>query len=174
MAELQTNLMTKTDAQSELQLVVFNIGAEEFGVEIKKVQEIIRMANITEIPRAPTYVKGVINLRGRILVVISLNVIMGTGCREYDTNTRIIIVNIDNTIMGFIVDSVSEVLHLSSKDIEPAPPLITSKVRSEYLGGVGKLDGRLLILLNIDKMLNAEELQHIQNISPESDEKSAS
>jgi purine-binding chemotaxis protein CheW len=170
MAELQTNLITKTDAQGELQLVVFNIGTEEFGVEIKKVQEIIRMANITEIPRAPTYVKGVINLRGRIIVVISLNVIMGTGSRGYDTNTRIIIVSIDNTIMGFIVDSVSEVLRVSNEDIEPAPPLILSKIRSEYLGGVGKLDDRLLILLNIDKMLNAEELQHIQNVSPVSDE----
>ncbi|MCG2735830.1 MAG: chemotaxis protein CheW [Candidatus Methanoperedenaceae archaeon] len=170
MIDLHTNLMKKTDTPGELQLVIFNIGSEEFGIEIKKVQEIIRMPNITEIPRAPSFVKGVINLRGRIIVVISLNVILGIGCREYNANTRIIVVDIDSTVMGFIVESVSEVLHISSKDVELPSPLITSKIQSEYIEGVGKLDDRLLILLNIDKMLNAEELKKIHSISPESEE----
>lgn len=163
MIDLHTNMMTKTDTRGELQLVIFNIGSEEFGIEIKTVQEIIRMPNITEIPRAPSFVKGVINLRGRIIVVISLNVIMGIGCREYNANTRIIVVDIDSTVMGLIVESVSEVLRISSKDVEPPSPLITSKIQSEYIEGVGKLDDRLLILLNIDKMLNAEELQKIHS-----------
>lgn len=170
MKDLHTNMMTKTDTCGELQFVIFNIGSEEFGIEIKKVQEIIRMPKITEIPRAPSFVKGVINLRGRIIVVISLNVIMGIGCREYNANTRIIVVDIDSTVMGLIVESVSEVLRISSKDVEPPSPLITSKIQSEYIEGVGKLDDRLLILLNIDKMLNAEELQKIHSISPESEE----
>jgi purine-binding chemotaxis protein CheW len=167
MIDLHTNMMTKTYTHGELQLVVFHIGTDVFGVEIKKVQEIIRMPRITEIPRAPSFVKGVINLRGRIIVVISLNVIMGIGCGEYNTNTRIIVVDIDSTVMGFLVESVSEVLRISYEDVEPVPPLITNKIRSEYLEGVCKLDDRLLILLNIDRMLNADELQKIHSISPE-------
>ncbi len=159
----------KPDAQADIeaQLVVFNINTEEFGLEIKNVQEIIRMTNITEIPRAPLYVKGIINLRGRIIVVISLNVIMGMQSREHDANTRIIVADVDGVVMGFIVDSVSEVIRLSNKNIEPAPPVITNKIRTEYFRGVGKINGRLLILLNLAKMLNEEELQKVHNISAE-------
>jgi purine-binding chemotaxis protein CheW len=173
MADLHTNLTAKTDTSGEFQLVVFNIGTEEFGIDIKKVREIIRMTNVTEIPGAPPYVKGVINLRGRIIVVMNMNVIMGIKSREYDTRTRIVMVEFDNVEMGFIVESVSEVLCIYRKDIEPAPPLITGKIRSEYLEGVGKLEGRLLILLNIEKMLSVEELQNISSISPEIEELSA-
>ncbi len=156
---------TKTSVNDELQLVVFRLGSEEFGVEIKTVQEIIRMANITGIPRAPPYVRGIINLRGRIIVVINLNVILGMGSRENDENTRIIVADIDNTVTGFVVDSVSEVMRLPEKNVEPAPPIITNRIRTEYLRGVGKMDDRLLIMLNLDKMLSAEELQNIQSMS---------
>jgi purine-binding chemotaxis protein CheW len=144
MANLHTNLIDKTDTGGEFQLVVFNIGTEEFGIDIKKVREIIRMVNITEIPGAPPYVKGVINLRGRIIVVINMNVIMGIKSREYDARTRIVLLELDNMEMGFIVESVTEVLRICCKDIEPAPPLITGRIRSEYLEGVGKLEDRLL------------------------------
>ncbi|MBU4138832.1 MAG: chemotaxis protein CheW [Euryarchaeota archaeon] len=140
---------------------------EEFGVEIDTVQEIIRMINITEIPRAPPYVKGLINLRGRIIVVINLSTIMRVGSNEPDANTRIIVADVDGTVMGFIVDSVSEVIRLSAKSIEPTPSIITNKIRSEYIKGVGKINERLLILLNLNKMLSSEELIHIQNMSSE-------
>src|SRR5512136_2753016 len=117
----------KARSGDELQLVVFNIGPEEFGVEIMNVQEIIRMTNITKIPQASGFVKGIINLRGKIIVVINLNVIMGMASKENDENTRIIVADIGETVMGFIVDSVSEVIRLPSSSVEPAPAVIASK-----------------------------------------------
>ncbi len=149
----------------ELQLVVFNIGREEFGVEITKVQEIIRMTSITGIPQAPDYIRGIINLRGRIIVVLNLNVIMGMETKEQDENTRIIVANIDETIMGFIVDSVSEVIRLPEDNVEPAPAVIASKIGTEYVMGVGKLEDRLLILLDLDRILGKSQLLGVREIS---------
>ena len=108
----------KAKSSDELQLVVFTIGTEEFGVEIMNVQEIIRMTNITKIPQASGYVKGIINLRGKIIVVINLNVIMGMEGKEQDENTRIIVADIGDTVMGFVVDSVSEVSRMSEGSVE--------------------------------------------------------
>lgn len=157
----------KAKSGDELQLVVFNIGPEEFGVEIMNVQEIIRMTNITKIPQASGYVKGIINLRGRIIVVINLNVIMGMEGKEQDENTRIIVADIGDTVMGFIVDSVSEVIRLPESSVEPAPAVIANKIGTEYVRGVGKLEDRLLILLDLDKILSANELHNINTITSE-------
>lgn len=157
----------KAKSGDELQLVVFNIGTEEFGVEIMNVQEIIRMINITKIPQASAFVKGIINLRGRIIVVIDLNVIMGMQSREHDENTRIIVADIGDTVMGFIVDSVSEVIRLPESSVEPAPAIIANKIGTEYVRGVGKMEDRLLILLDLDKILSKNELNNIHNISSE-------
>jgi purine-binding chemotaxis protein CheW len=165
MAEQPQDVKTKTN--DELQLVVFNIGSEEFGVEIMKVQEIIRMTNITKIPQASGFVKGIINLRGKIIVVINLNVIMGMESKEQDENTRIIVTDIGNTVMGFIVDSVSEVIRLPVNSVESAPAIIANKIGTEYVRGVGKLEDRLLILLDLDKILGAKELLNVRNISNE-------
>jgi purine-binding chemotaxis protein CheW len=164
MAQKQTR-DAKTRSGDELQLVVFNIGREEFGVEITRVQEIIRMTSITGIPQAPDYIRGIINLRGRIIVVLNLNVIMGMETREQDENTRIIVANIDETVMGFIVDSVSEVIRLPEKNVEPAPAVIAGKIGTEYVMGVGKLEDRLLILLDLDRMLGRNLLLNVQKIS---------
>ena len=130
-------------------------------------QEIIRMTNITKIPQASGYVKGIINLRGRIIVVINLNVIMGMESKEQDENTRIIVTDIGNTVMGFIVDSVSEVIRLQVNNVESAPDIIANKIGTEYVRGVGKLEDRLLILLDLDKILGANELLNVRNISNE-------
>ncbi|HEY9204825.1 MAG TPA: chemotaxis protein CheW [Candidatus Methanoperedens sp.] len=165
MTNKSKNEITETTADGELQLVVFAIGSEEFGVEIMNVQEIIRMTNITRIPQAPGYIRGIINLRGKIIVVINLNVIMGMESKEQDENTRIIVASIGETVMGFVVDSVSEVIRLQQKEVEPAPAAIASRIGTEYVLGVGKLDNRLLILLNLDKILGAKELGGIQTIS---------
>ena len=167
MAEQTQNLKAQTSANDELQLVVFMIGTEEFGVEITNVQEIISMTSITRIPQAPNYVRGIINLRGRIIVVLNLNVIMGMESKEQDENTRIVVANIGETVMGFIVDSVSEVIRLPEKSIEPAPAVIASKIGTEYVRGVGKLEDRLLILLDLDKVLSANELHSVHTISQE-------
>jgi purine-binding chemotaxis protein CheW len=160
----------KARSGEELQLVVFKIGPEEFGVEIMNVQEIIRMTNITKIPQASGYVKGIINLRGRIIVVINLNVIMGMEGKEQDENTRIIVADIGDTVMGFIVDSVSEVIRIPESSVEPAPAVIANKIGTEYVRGVGKMENRLLILLDLDKILNANELHNINTITSEAAE----
>ena len=152
----------------ELQLVVFRLGDEEFGVEIGNVQEIIRMTSITRIPQAGDYINGIINLRGRIIVVINLNVVMGMeNTVKRDENVRIIVADVGDTVVGFMVDSVSEVIRLPIKDIEPAPAIIANRIGTEYLRGVGKMENRLLILLKLDKILGAEKLNSIQKISEE-------
>ncbi|NJD52104.1 MAG: chemotaxis protein CheW [Candidatus Methanoperedens sp.] len=157
----------KAKSGDELQLVVFNIGTEEFGVEIMNVQEIIRMTNITKIPQASGYVKGIINLRGRIIVVINLNVILGVESKEHNENTRIIVADIGETVMGFVVDAVSEVIRLPESSVEPAPAVIANKIGTEYVRGVGKMKDRLLILLDLDKILGANELHNINKITTE-------
>ncbi|NJD52101.1 MAG: chemotaxis protein CheW [Candidatus Methanoperedens sp.] len=166
MAQIQPQ-DAKAKSGDELQLVVFNIGTEEFGVEIMNVQEIIRMTNITKIPQASGYVKGIINLRGRIIVVINLNVIMGMESKENNENTRIIVADIGEIVMGFIVDAVSEVIRLPESSVEPAPAVIANKIGTEYVRGVGKMEDRLLILLNLDKILSANELHNINKITTE-------
>ncbi len=173
MEENRPGIKPDTQVDMEVQLVVFNINAEEFGLEIKNVQEIIRMPDITVIPEVPQYIKGIINLRGRIVVVISLHALMGMQVGENDANTRIIVADVGKTVMGFIVDSVSEVIRLPIKNIEPAPSIVTNKRGTEYFRGIGKIDGRLLVLLNLAKMLNAEELQNVKNISAQTAGKEA-
>ncbi len=151
----------------ELQLVVFNIGPEEFGMEIMKVQEIIRMTNITKIPQASNYIRGIINLRGKIIAVINLNMIMGMQSKEQDENTRIIVADIDNIVMGFIVDSVSEVIRMPASSIEPAPAIIASKIGTEFVNGVGKIGDRLLILPDFKRIINVQDLHQFRTVSSE-------
>ncbi|MGX9365896.1 chemotaxis protein CheW [Desulfoplanes sp. PS50] len=139
-----------------LQLVTFSIGEEEFGVEILKVQEIIRMLEITRVPKAPDFVEGVINLRGKVIPVIDLRLRFGLTAKEHDKKTRIIVIEINQMIVGFVVDSVSEVLRIPAGTIEPPPPVI-SGLDSEYISGVGKLDDRLLIMLDLNRLLSKEE-----------------
>src|SRR5512147_1018792 len=137
----------------ELQLVSFNIGSEEFGVDILKVQEINRMVEITRVPQAPHYVEGVINLRGKVIPIVDLRKRFNLQMKEYDKNTRIVVVDIGGTIMGMIVDAVSEVLRLPASTIE-APPEIVTGVNSEYIKGVAKLSDRLLIFLDLSKVID--------------------
>jgi purine-binding chemotaxis protein CheW len=131
------------------------------------------MTNITKIPQASGYVKGIINLRGRIIVVINLNVIIGMESKEQNENTRIIVADIGETVMGFIVDSVSEVIRMPESSVEPAPAVIANKIGTEYVRGVGKMEDRLLILLDLDKILSANELNNINAISAEATTTSA-
>ena len=140
-----------------LQLVTFGIGEEEFGIDILKVQEIIRIMDITKVPNAPPYVEGVINLRGKVIPVIDLRSRFGLDYRDHDSQTRIIVIDLHAMITGFVVDEVSEVLRIQSNTVEP-PPSVVAGVESEYIKGVGKLDDRLLILLDLDKLIPLEEL----------------
>lgn len=138
------------------QLVTFKIEDDEFGVDILKVQEINRMMNITRIPNAPDFVEGVINLRGKIIPVVDLRKKLGFPSKEHDKSTRIIVVELEGIVLGFIVDSVSEVLRIPSSTIEP-PPSIIRGIESEFIEGVGKLEDRLLILLELKKIFTTTE-----------------
>lgn len=149
-----------------LQLVSFNLGNEEFAVDILKIQEINRMTEITKVPRSPEFVEGVINLRGKVIPVIDLRKRLGLAEEEQSKNTRIVVMNIQRKIVGFIVDSVSEVLRISSNTVEPTPPMI-SGIDSEYIRGVGKLDDRLLILLDVNKVLSSGEVEMLDGPSVE-------
>lgn len=146
-----------------LQLVTFKLGTEEFGVDILKVQEINKMMNITKIPNAPAFIEGVINLRGKIIPIVDLRKRLGFREQPYDKSTRIIVVELEDLVLGFIVDSVSEVLRIPENTIEP-PPSMVAGIESEYIEGVGKLDDRLLILLELKKIFSSPERKDIENI----------
>lgn len=146
-----------------MQLVTFSIGEEEFGVDILKVQEIIRIMEITKVPRAQDFVEGVINLRGKVIPIIDLRRRFGFASKEHDKHTRIIVIEINNMIVGFVVDSVSEVLRIPAATVEPPPPVVAG-VESEYISGVGKLEDRLLILLDLDKLLSSEDLEAFSQV----------
>ncbi|MGE9986035.1 chemotaxis protein CheW [Desulfovibrio sp. SGI.169] len=146
-----------------LQLVTFSIGEEEFGVNILKVQEIIRTMEIAKVPRAPEFVEGVINLRGKVIPIIDLRRRFGLAPKAHDKNTRIIVIEINNIIVGFVVDAVSEVLRIPASTVEPPPPVVAG-VDSDYISGVGKLQDRLLIMLDLDKLLSSEDMDMLNNM----------
>jgi purine-binding chemotaxis protein CheW len=149
----ETQNMKSTGAVNELlQLVSFKISEEEFGIDILKVQEIIRMLEITQVPNSPQYVDGVINLRGKVIPIVDLRCRFGMERREHDRNSRIVVVELSGKIIGFVVDSVNEVLRIPKNVTEPPPELVTG-VDTKYITAVGKLEDRLLILLDLDKVL---------------------
>jgi len=154
--------LAKTDG-SLLQLVTFKVAEEEFGLEILKVQEIIRTMEITKVPRSPAFVEGVINLRGKVIPIIDLRRRFGLDTRAHDQQTRIVVIELGQMIVGFVVDSVSEVLRIPAATVEPPPPIVAG-IDSEYINGVGKLPDRLLILLDLDKLLTADERLAVDGI----------
>ncbi len=147
-----------------IQLVTFKLGNEEFAVDILKVQEINKMINITRIPNAPAFVEGVINLRGKIIPIVDLRRRLGFEGRSFDKSTRIIVVELDSMVLGFIVDSVSEVLRISENTVEPPPPLM-SGTESEDIEGVGKLENRLLILVELKKIFTSHDRREIEIVA---------
>ena len=146
-----------------LQLVTFRIGNEEFGFNIFKVKEINKMMDITQIPNSQSSVKGVVNLRGSVIPVVSLREKLNFSIEDYTSKTRIIVVEYQNKSIGFIVDEVSEVLRIDSSIIEK-PPEMTTSVESAYINGVAKLENRLLILLDLDKILTQEEEMALESV----------
>lgn len=158
----------KTSSNNEslelLQLVSFTIANEEFGVDILKVQEINRMFQITKVPNSPEYVDGVINLRGRVIPVIDLRTKLSLQRKPHDKDTRIIVVELEGRTIGFIVDKVKEVLRIPNSIIEP-PPDIVAGLNAEYITAVGKLEDRLLILLDLEKIISGKEKEELSVIS---------
>jgi purine-binding chemotaxis protein CheW len=154
--------MTAKNGGELLQLVTFTINEEEYGIEILKVQEIIRTMGMTKVPNAPLFVEGLINLRGKVIPIINLRTRFNLERRDYDAQTRIVVIEIHAMVIGFVVDSVSEVLRIAADTVEPAP-LIVSGIDSDYIKGVGKLDERLLLLLDLEKLLSQEELHKLKH-----------
>lgn len=140
-----------------MQLVSFRLAQEEYGIEITKVQEIILPGEITRVPRTPDYVKGLINLRSEVIPVVDLRRRFDLPAQETNDETRIMVVNVHGKTLGMIVDAVSEVLRVAKDQIVP-PPTTVAGIGHEYLTGLVKLNDRLLILLNIDRVLNEEEM----------------
>jgi len=148
----------------EFKAIVFRLADETYGIEVDKVRTIERMSPVTRVPKTPPFVKGVINLRGNVVPVIDLRGRFGLPEVEPDANTRIVIVNVADMEVGFIVDSANDVIDLTEDMIED-PPEIVGGVKAKYLRGVAKLeDGRLLVLLNLPEVLNKSEIVQLEQI----------
>lgn len=137
--------------------LTFVLGGEEYGLEILKVREIIGVMDITSVPQTPVFVKGVINLRGKVIPVIDLRLKFGMEEAQPTDETCIIVVDIGGSLIGIFVDTVSEVLDVTADQIEP-PPSFGSAIDTAFILGMGKIKGKVKILLDIDKVLSAEEL----------------
>jgi purine-binding chemotaxis protein CheW len=151
---------------NDLHMVTFRVGSELFGVPIAVIQEIVRVPTITHIPQAPSFIEGVINLRGRVITVIDMRKRLQHQISNQDEDSRkrrILVVEANNRLIGVIVDEVSEVLKISDDKVEPAPPMVAG-ISNQYIKGVGKLDHNLLILIDIEKVLTADELTSIGQI----------
>ena len=148
----------------EQQLVVFELSNELYGINIAMVESIIKVQAITKLPQTPAYVKGVTNLRGSVLPVIDLRTRFALNEKEDSRQTRIMIVTLGSVKAGIIVDGVSEVLRISDESIEPLPPMVNS-VDSAFLKGIVRLEDRLIILLELSKVLNLDEQRSLESIS---------
>ena len=150
----------------ENQIVIFELGEEFFGVDIAAVESIIKMQPITRMPHAPAFVEGVTNLRGKVLPVIDLRSRFGLDVRETDKNSRIIVISVNHTEVGMIVDGVSEVLTITDQTVEPAPP-IASTVDSRFITGIAKIDSRLVILVDLEGVLSSSEQFEVNTLLAE-------
>ena len=158
---MSANALVKLDEASKhdelIQLVSFNLDQEEYGVEVLKVREIIRMNTITHMPNTPHYVEGIINLRGKVIPIVSMRKKFGLVEAENNSHTRIMIMDIAGELMGFIVDSVSEVIRISGTEIQPSPSVAGGGIDQDCIAGVINLSERLLVLLDLDRMFSQEE-----------------
>jgi purine-binding chemotaxis protein CheW len=148
--------------------LTFSLGNEEYGVSILKVREIIGLMEITAVPHTPSYIKGVINLRGRVIPVLELRIKFGMERQEYNERTCIIVVEVqgpsETVQVGMLVDSVSEVLNIGEEEIEPPPSFGSSDMDSDSLLGMGKVKGQVKILLDVDKVIGERELQQLSSM----------
>jgi len=153
-----------TGAETGNEFLAFTLGKEEYGIDILKVQEIRGYEAVTRIANAPEFVKGVVNLRGIIVPIVDMRIKFNLGEPTYDQFTVVIILNISGRVVGMVVDSVSDVITLSPEQIKPAPEMGTA-FNTDYLIGLGTLDERMLILVDIDKLMSSEEMGLIEKIA---------
>ena len=152
-----SNVTKLAGEPSGQEFLVFTLGDEEYGIDILKVQEIRGYDQVTRIANTPDFIKGVTNLRGIIVPIVDLRVKFSQGDVEYDDNTVVIVLNLGQRVVGIVVDGVSDVLSLTAEQIRPAPEFAVT-LSTEYLTGLGALGDRMLILVNIEKLLNSDEM----------------
>ena len=163
MSRLPTVVTGSPEGSRELiQLVSFHLENEVYGVDVLKVREIIRMITITHMPNTPDYVEGIINLRGKVIPVISMRRQFGLCGVEHNNQTRIIIMDVSGEMIGFVVDAVSEVIRISAAEIQPSPAVAADGVGQEYIDGVINHGDRLLVILNLDLMFPEDEREQLQ------------
>lgn len=149
------------EAEQENKFLLFKLGAEEYGINIAMVQSIEEMQSIVAIPDMPEYVKGVINMRGQVIPVIDLRLNFGMEERDYDDRTCMIITTVNETNIGLIVDTVSEVEDIPEKNVEPPPKFKSESKREYYISGIGKVNDEVKILLDVTKLLQDTEVEEI-------------
>jgi len=150
-------LVNYKEEAKDVHLVTFNLG-EEYGVPISQVQEIVRVSGITLVPNSPSYMAGVINLRGRVLPVLNLRKRLGLSDKEMSNASRIVVTEIGNKVIGLLVDAVTHVIKITPESVEPAPEEVL-EIDTDYITGVGKLKDRIVILLDLEKLLRREKLE---------------
>jgi len=153
-----------TYSSEDQQYLTFNLADEYYGVDILKVQEIKGYTTVTRIPNTPNYLKGVLNLRGTIVPIVDLRMKFGMGTTDPTPFTVMVVVNVRNRIMGFMVDAVSDVLDLNAKNIQP-PPELGSAVDITFVAGIGNSNDRLVTLLDIDRVLTEEEVTVVTDVA---------
>jgi purine-binding chemotaxis protein CheW len=154
----------RAPAGAELkQFIGFMVGGEEYGLELLRVREVIRVREITWLPHAPSFVKGVINLRGDVIPIIDLRDKFGLPSRPADADTRIVVVDVEGRLIGMVADSASQVVRIPPSQIDP-PPLQLGGLPQAYIAGVGKLDDRLVTLVNVDRLLSGDERIALQGM----------
>lgn len=158
--EVMVEKFNDEDTQ-EGQFLTFNIATQEYGINIRHVTEIIGIQKVTDLPDLPDFVKGVINLRGKVIPVVDVRLRFGMDERDYDERTCIVVVNIEETSVGLVVDTVSEVMNIPGENIEP-PPRVNKKINgNRFVHGLGKVEEDVKILLDTQKLLFEEELEQI-------------
>jgi purine-binding chemotaxis protein CheW len=160
--------LAQTVADKEGKYLTFTLADEEYGIGILKVKEIIGMLPVTAVPKTPEFVKGVINLRGKVIPVIDLRLRFAIEARQYNDRTCIIVVEVDGqsgqVLIGIVVDAVSEVLNIRPEEIE-TPPAFGTRLNTDYILGMAKMDGRVKILLDIDRVLSTGEMSQLDALS---------
>lgn len=157
--DLSLNGLDNEDTQKDKYLT-FHLAGENYGIEICYVIEIIGIQSITEVPDMPTFIRGVINLRGKVIPVMDVRARFKLPARDYDDRTCIIVINVDSTEVGLVVDEVSEVADIPEKHVEPAPRTSKNSDNS-YIQGMGKMNNRVIILLDVHKLLFSNEMQRL-------------
>jgi purine-binding chemotaxis protein CheW len=152
-----TGAAAAADAGSAREYLTFRLGNEEYGIDILKVQEIRGYDAVTAIANAPPFIKGVINLRGIIVPIVDLRIKFSVGAAHYDQFTVVIILNVARRVVGVVVDSVSDVLTLSGQQVKPAPEFATT-LNTEYIMGLGTVDARMLILVDIERLMTSTDM----------------